>query len=198
MYKTPIFQLILIIALLFGGNASAAAPQWDIDNGHSGFYFRINHIFSKVQGFFSDYSGTIAFDPNNLEESRLEFEVKVKSVDTQIGKRDNDLRSANFFDSKKYPTMTFKSESITRVKDDQYTVEGILTIKDVSQKVKVPFTFFGTKPHPFNPNALVAGFEAKMTIDRLAYNVGNGKFYKMGTVGKDVDVFITIEATRNK
>jgi polyisoprenoid-binding protein YceI len=73
-----------------------------------------------------------------------------------------------------------------------------MTIKDVSQTVWVPFTLLGVTTHPFDAKSEVAGFEAQMTIDRLSCHVGNGKFYKMGVVGKDVDVLITMEVTRKK
>ncbi len=71
-----------------------------------------------------------------------------------------------------------------------------MKIKNVSKTLELPFTFFGSKPNPFNPKQEVAGFEARMTIDRIAYHVGNGNFLKMGVVGKDVDVLISLEATR--
>lgn len=94
--------------------------------------------------------------------------------------------------------MTFKSSAVKHVKDNDYVVEDKMTVKDVSQTVAVPFTFMGTTAHPFEKNAEVAGFEAQMTIDRLAYHVGGGKFYDMGVVGKDVDVLISLEVLRKK
>ena len=121
---------------------------------------------------------------------------RVKSVNTNNGKRDGHLQSGDFFDAKKYPEMTFESQSITRKQGDQYSVTGVMKIKDVSKTLELPFTFFGSKPNPFNPKQEVAGFEARMTIDRIAYHVGNGNFLKMGVVGKDVDVLISLEATR--
>ena len=94
--------------------------------------------------------------------------------------------------------MTFKSSAVKHVKDNQYTVEGKLTVKDVSKSISVPFTFFGIKDFPFDPKSEVSGFEAHLTIDRMAYNVGGGKFYDMGVLGKEVDVLITMEALRKK
>lgn len=178
--------------------AQADAPQWKIDPAHAGVYFSINHIFSKVKGYFQDFEGQIFFDPDNLGESRAVFRVKVNSINTNNTKRDGHLQSDDFFNAKRYPEMRFESSSITHVNGTQYLVNGTMTLKDVSRKIKLPFTFFGTKPNPFDPKQEVAGFEAKMTIDRLDYNVGNGKFLEMGVVGKDVDILITIEATKNK
>lgn len=191
---------ILIIALIFGFHATAhaGAPEWKVDQAHSGIYFGIDHIFSKVQGRFKDFDGEIHFDPNNLAESRVAFSVKVKSIDTFNNKRDGHLQSDDFFSAKKYPEMRFNSDAISHKNGSDYVMDGTMTVKDVSRKIKIPFTFFGTKPNPFNPKQEVAGFEARMTVDRFDYNVGGGKFLKMGVVGKEADVLITIEAVRDK
>ena len=76
--------------------------------------------------------------------------------------------------------------------------EGTLTVKDVSKTVSVPFAFFGIKQSPFDKDSVVAGFEARLAIDRPEYNVGTGKFYEMGVIGKDVDVLISFEAKQKK
>ena len=190
---------ILSFALLFtAGQVYAAAPQWKTDPGHSGIYFSVKHIFSSVYGFFEDYTSTTHFDPDNLDASSFAFAVKVKSVNTNNRKRDGHLRSDDFFSAKKYPEMNFKSTRITHKQGNQYVVEGNLTVKDVTKPVAIAFTFFGTQDHPFNPKEAVTGFEARFTIDRLAYGVGNGKFLKMGVVGQEVDIVISTEMTREK
>jgi polyisoprenoid-binding protein YceI len=198
MKKIITITLLAVALGLVSFSARADAPAWDIDKDHAGIVFSIKHIYSSVNGHFKDFTGEIRFDPDNLGQSRFNFSVKVKSIDTFNTKRDNHLLSGDFFDADKYPVMTFKSSSIKHLEGNQYSMEGTMTVKDVSRTVTVPFTFFGSKPHPFNPKQLVAGFEARMTIDRLEYHVGGGKFLKMGVVGKKVDVLITIEAARDK
>jgi polyisoprenoid-binding protein YceI len=94
--------------------------------------------------------------------------------------------------------MTFTSTAVEHVKDDQYLVKGKMTIKDVSKDMSVPFRFLGSKTLPFDKDKMVAGFEARMAVDRLAWNVGGGKYYEMGVIGKDVDVLITLEVIRAK
>jgi polyisoprenoid-binding protein YceI len=192
------YTAIPLFVMMFVIQAHGAAKKWDLDPAHSGIYFSVKHIHSTTRGYFKSFSGTVVFSPDDLAGSRLEFEVEVKSIDTGNTKRDGHLNSADFFDSKKYPKMTFKSTAITHVKDDQYTVEGVMTVKDVSKPVSVPFTFMGIAPSPFDETAEVAGFEATMTIDRLAYHVGTGKFYDMGVTGKEVEVLITLEAIAKK
>ena len=126
------------------------------------------------------------------------FEIKVKSVDTGLGKRDKHLRSADFFDASKYPLMTFTSNSITRAEGNTYNVNGTLTIKDVSAELVLPLAFAGIRENPLAPDLEVAGFNGRLTLDRLAYNVGGGKYYQMGAVGKDVDILVTIEGLAEK
>jgi polyisoprenoid-binding protein YceI len=198
MKKITYMHYAIVFLFIFSTNLYAAAPEWKIDPAHSGIYFRISHIYSTVNGFFPDFKGEVRFDPSDLKESLFSFKVKVKSINTNNSKRDGHLLSDDFFSTKKYPEMTFESKSISHKEGNQYVVEGVMKIKDVSKTIKLPFTFFGTKQHPFNPKQEVAGFEAQMTIDRLVYQVGNGKFYKMGVVGKDVDVLISLEVLREK
>ena len=189
---------VILMVVIFSTQATAAAPKWELDPAHSGIYFGINHIYSTVRGYFEDFNGTVMFSPDDLADSRFDVEVDVKSINTGNSKRDGHLTSADFFDSKKFPTMRFKSTAVNHVKDNQYLVEGTMTVKDVSESVSVPFTLLGVKVAPFDDKLEVAGFEARMTIDRLAYHVGGGKFADMGVVGKEVDVLITLEVTRKR
>jgi polyisoprenoid-binding protein YceI len=193
--KLALFFLFFVTLV---SNSFAASSTWTIDPAHTGFYFGVNHIYSEVKGFFDKYDGTILFDPNDLNASRFEFTVYIDSVNTNNRKRDSHLRSGDFFDSKNFPEMTFKSTSISHTQNNKYSVKGILTIKDVSKEVEIPFTYFGFKQHPANPKQDVAGFDARMTINRLSYNVGNGKFHQMGVVDDTVDILITIEASRDR
>ena len=190
--------MFISITFFLNTYAYASAPEWKIDPAHSGIYFSIDHIYSSVKGFFPDFEGDIKFDPSNLDESRFAFNVKVRSIDTNNGKRDGHLLSDEFFDAKKFPEMSFESKSIKHLEANNYQVVGTMTVKDVSKTITLPFIYFGFKQHPLQPKLDVAGFETRMVIDRLAYNVGNGKYYKMGVVGKEVDVLISLETTRER
>lgn len=198
MNKTITYIFTVAVMICMAGLAHADTPQWRIDPAHAGIYFDIDHIFSKVKGHFKDFEAEIYFDRNNLAESRAVFTVKVKSIDTNNTKRDGHLQSDDFFSAKRYPEMRFESTSVKHTGGNQYMLDGTMTIKDVSRNIQLPFTFFGTMTDPFNPKKEVAGFEASLTIDRLDYNVGNGKFLEMGVVGREVEILITVEATREK
>jgi polyisoprenoid-binding protein YceI len=94
--------------------------------------------------------------------------------------------------------MTFKSSRITREGENRFRVDGLLTIKDVTKEMPLVFTYHGQQDNPLVAGKIVAGLDAAFTLDRLAFHVGDGKFYKMGVVGKDVEVLITVEMLRDK
>ncbi|KPK36131.1 MAG: hypothetical protein AMK70_03440 [Nitrospira bacterium SG8_35_1] len=190
--------VLLLLFVLVLGPLQAAAQQWNLDTVHTNFYFDVKHTYATVRGQFMDFSGDVYFDPDNPGKSRFDFVIKVDSVDTKVGKRDTHLRSPDFFDTTKYPLMTFRSSKVTDGGDNTYIAEGKLTIKDVSRDVALEFVYHGQKDNPLKPGEIVAGLDARLTIDRLAYHVGDGKFYKMGVVGKDVDILLTLELLRDR
>ena len=196
--KKALFSLTLAVLLLFSQNASAAARAWELDTDHSNVYFSIEHIYAKVQGRFAAIAATVHFDPANLKESRFDFEIKVDSIDTGIKQRDDHLRSADFFASSDHPLITFTSNAVTAAGEGVYQVAGTLTVKGKSRDLVLPLTFAGVKDHPATPGKQVAGFNGRLSVDRLALGVGDGKFYKMGLLGKDVDVLVTLELLADK
>jgi len=190
--------LILLLFFLVSGPFQAAAQQWHLDSVHTNFFFEIRHTYAMVRGQFMDFTGDVYFDPADPGKSKFDFVIKVDSVDTRVGKRDTHLRSPDFFDAAKYPLITFTSSRISHGGANKYIVEGTLTIKDVSRDVALEFLYYGQKENPLKPGEIVAGLDTRLTIDRLEYHVGDGKFYKMGVVGKDVDILLTLELLRGK
>lgn len=190
-------QLYLVFFMLLIP-AAAMGQEWKADTNHTGIGFGVKHIFSTIWGSFSEYDAVISFDPNALDQSRFDFTVKVKSINTGNGKRDNHLRSGDFFSADDFPVMRFTSSRITHEQGSQYMLEGTLQIKDTRKLITVPFTFHGTAPSPFNKDQIVAGFDTRFVINRLDYGVGSGKFKKMGVVDDMVQVMITVEAIGNK
>ena len=188
--------LCFLLFVFVMGPFQAAAQEWELDPVHTNFYFEVKHTYAAVRGQFTDFTGDVYFDPDNSAKSKFDFMINVNSIDTKVGKRDTHLRSPDFFDAGKYPLMTFKSSEVSHTVGNKYIVEGILTIKDVSKKLALEFVYHGQKDNPLKSGELVAGLDARLTLDRLEYNVGDGKFYKMGVVGKDVDILITLEMLR--
>jgi len=194
-FQTTLITLILFVSV---SSVSAAARSWDLDKAHSNIYFGVTHIYSKVNGLFNDFSLEINFDPENLEQSSFLFTIEVDSINTNIAKRDKHLISADFFDAGKFPQILFQSATITSAGDDVYNVAGTLTIKGVDYNVTLPLKLEGISEHPTKKGTDVAGFNGTLTIDRLAFGVGTGKFYEMGIVGKEVDIFVSLEVLSDR
>ena len=189
--RTLTFIAISIFVLATA--ASGAAKTWNLDKAHANIYFSVDHIFSKVNGHFNEFTTDIQFDPADLDGSRFNFDIQVASIDTNISKRDKHLQSEDFFDAATYPAMTFVSTRITDKGDGAYDVVGTLTNKGQAYDFALPLKLEGIKEHPAKKGTNVVGFNGRFTIDRLSYGVGSGKFYDMGIVGKDVDVFVSLE-----
>ncbi|SDO62442.1 YceI family protein [Desulforhopalus singaporensis] len=190
-----VVTLVLFFSQLFGWQTVyGEVKSLSVDKAHSNIYFSIDHIFSKINGRFDDFEAEIRFDPADLEGSRFYFKIMVDSIDTNIAKRDKHLLSSDFFDAGKYPEMTFESVSITDMGDSRFDVLGKLTVKGQVYDFVLPLVFAGVKDHPAISGKKVAGFNGTVTLDRLAYRVGGGKFYDMGIIGKDVDVLVSLEA----
>lgn len=190
--------VFLLLSLFIVPVAHGANDSWELDKAHSNIFFSVDHIFSKVNGHFNDFSTEVVFDPKDLSGSSFAFTIKVASIDTNMSKRDKHLKSNDFFDAGKYPAMVFTSTAVTAGDDGLYNVEGTLTVKGQSYNVTLPLVYAGMKDHPAIRGKEVAGFNGKIVIDRLAFAIGSGKFYKMGVVGKDVEVFVSLEVVRSK
>ncbi|HEY1763491.1 MAG TPA: YceI family protein [Opitutaceae bacterium] len=175
--------------------ASAAVETYSIDPVHSSVAFEIRHVFSKVPGKFTDFSGTITVDRENLEKSSVTATIQVGSIDTSNEKRNSDLKAPSFFDLAQYSTITFTSTSWKKTGDNAYDVTGNLTIHGITKEVvlKVIADGFG----PGMMGSPVSGWEATTTINRRDYGV-NGPAMLGTVVGDEVAISINIEADLKK
>ena len=194
--KKRIFFLLLFV---IGMPLQVMAQQWEVDPVHTNFYFDVKHnTFSTVRGQFMDFTGDVFFDPENPGQSRFDFVIQVDSIDTKVGKRDTHLRSPDFFDVARYPTITFKTTKVSKAADNIFIVEGQLTIKDVTRDLALEFVYHGQRENPLKKDETVAGLDTDLTFDRLEYHVGDGKFYEMGVVDKYINILFTLELLRSQ
>jgi polyisoprenoid-binding protein YceI len=190
--------LVLLISFAFANNQFAQGDyKWNIDLEHSSVEFKIKHLVSNVTGRFTDFSGTLVFNPNDLANSKADFTVKVKSVNTNNEKRDAHLQSEDFFDVEKYPNMTFKSTSFKKA-GKSYVIEGNLTIRNTTKKVSIPFTVDGVIDSPWKKGVEIMGVTGSTSIKRNDYGVGTGSWAATAMVGNNVEITIHLEADRNK
>ena len=196
MQKKCYTWILVFSTVVMTGFAHAEVEQWEIDKAHSSVYFDVRHTYATVRGYFEEFSGTLNFDQDRLEMGQIRLVVRTKSVNTAIPNRDNHLRADEFFGVKEYPTMTFESTAVKHKEGNQFIVEGNLTVKGRTEKMAVPFTYFGSRENPLKKGQRVAGFEARFSINRLDYGVGPGKYAEMGTIGNQVNILVTLEVVR--
>lgn len=194
------FQLFVLplVSYVFATAAFAAqklpAGAYEVDKAHSKVGFEVSHlVISTVDGRFTDFSGSLKL-ADKIEQSSLTAKVSTTTVDTGNAKRDDHLRSPDFFDVKKFPEMTFVSKEFKQTGDD-LAIGGTLTIKGTSK----PVTFAGkivgqTKDMS---GAVVAVYKGKTTINRQEFGLKWNKALEAGpVVGDNVDILLTVEATK--
>lgn len=191
------FPLVLALspaAVVPAGPAPAEAPPvtWRIDQPHSDISFRIRHLVSRVRGRFGEWSGTIVADPRNLAGGSVQVEIKTASIDTNNEPRDTHLRSVDFFDAEKHPTITFRSTRV-QTRGRGITVAGNLTMHGVTRPVVL--TSEATAPAGAAGKRRI-GFEASTSISRKDFDVTWNRAAEGGGVvlGDEVEITINIEA----
>ena len=193
------FRLMVLSGAILSGLISflpqiSAADAYKIDPAHSSFGFSVSHLMvSKITGVFNDYEGVINFDPKDLSTASADVAIQTASIDTRAAKRDDHLRSADFFDAKTFPLIKFQGKKFVS-SGDQYLITGDLTIKGVTKEITIPVKITGPVASPMGGTVL--GLSGQITINRQDYGVSWNKNLDNGgvVVGNDVDVQINIEA----
>lgn len=186
------FTLFSILSTLFLTLTFAQADNYMLDKSHSSVTFKVKHMMiSNVNGIFKDFDAVIGFDEKSKKLTKLEGTVIVDSIDTGIEKRDNHLRSDDFFAADKHPKMTFK---MTKVGND--TVTGDLTVRGVTKSVTFDLDFGGVATDPWGNERM--GFELSGKINRKDYGLMWNKALETGgvLVGDTVKMTIAVEAIK--
>jgi polyisoprenoid-binding protein YceI len=185
-------------AALFLAASTAHAVEYGFDKAHTHIGFTVTHIFSKVPGEFKDYEGSFTFDPAHPEEGKARVVIQAASIDTGVEMRDHHLRSPDFFDVEKYPTLTFVSKSVAKGSmDNHYNMTGDLTIHGVTKPVTLDVEYNGSGTMPMGKDgkdeAKIAGFTATTTIDRRDFGLVWNKALAGGNLMVGNDVAITLD-----
>ena len=195
-------RLVACAVLGVGLVASVASAQmrtYTIDKAHSEVGFKVKHFFNKTYGRFTEYSGTIQFDPKNVAGSSVEVAIADSSINTENARRDGHLKTEDFFWVEKYPTITFKSTKVIPSKSpNAFQVAGDLTIRGVTKPATLDVEYLGMGPLAIGGRSLgtQAGFTAKTTINRKDFGIVWNKTVDQGGVmlGDDVEISLDVAA----
>jgi polyisoprenoid-binding protein YceI len=188
----------ILLTALAAASPAVAKETYQIDKSHTTVGFEVRHIFTNVGGKFTDFAGTINVDRAKPESSSVEFTIHAKSIDTNEPRRDEHLRSAEFFDVANHPAITFKSTSLKPNGNDSWLVTGDLTMRGVTKSVTLPVTLLGEGKDPWGNEKL--GLETTVTLNRKEFGLTWNKALESGglLVGEEVKVQIAIEANKAK
>jgi polyisoprenoid-binding protein YceI len=165
---------------------------WQLDKAHSDIQFAVRHMMiSTVRGRFEEFDGTFEVNEADPIQSKIEVVIQAASINTKEPQRDADLRSPNFLEVEKYPTLTFKSTRIEKIDDAHARIIGDLTIKDITKEVVLDVEYAGQAKSPWG--TVSAGFTATTQIDRKDWGLTYNAVLETGGVLVGDEVKITIE-----
>ena len=199
MKRTTRILAILGFAVMAAIPLLADTETFTFDKAHSLVGFRIRHFVSKVEGRFKDFDGTIWIDRANPSASKVELTIQAASIDTANENRDKDLRSENFFDASKFPSITFKSTKVVAKGKDDYEVTGDLTMHGVTKTVTVPVKHGGFVKIPGRNGVMEkTGFEISFPLNRKDYGITWNRPLDQGgfMLSDDVDINVKVEANK--
>ncbi len=169
---------------------AAQAADFTIDKTHSHVVFLVDHLgYAKVMGQFTDFAGTLSFDPANVGASKLDVTIKTESIETQFAERNKHLKGADWFNVTEFPTMKFVGKTFAKKDDKTGTIAGDLTLLGVTKPVTLDVTFNKLGVNPLDKINSV-GFSAKAALKRSDFGL---KTF-LPAIGDDIDIWIEIEA----
>jgi len=172
---------------------------WTLDPTHSSVHFSVKHmVISQTKGAFSDYKVNVTTKGLEFADAKIELEINVASIDTKMADRDNHLRGADFFDAEKFPTIKFVSTSMKKINDEDYSLKGNITIKDVTKEIEFKVNYGGQVIDPWGN--IRSGFTLESSIDRFEFGLTWNALIEAGSamVGKTVKLQAEIEVTTAK
>ena len=188
---------VAIIALVLPLAEAAEPTTFEVDRAHSKVLFKVWHRgISTVTGQFKQFDATIDVDPEDLSTLKTRATIDVASVDTEVERRDNHLRSADFFDAENHPKMEFVSTRAEVVGDNQVKLHGDLTIRGVTKPVVLDTVFGGAITD--SRGTYRTGLTASTTINRQDFGVSYGGVLDSGVliIAEEEEIYIEFQATQ--
>jgi polyisoprenoid-binding protein YceI len=195
MRNRSLMALALSFASVVCVSAEAQTSTWTIDPAHSSINFEVRHMgVSNVHGSLTEVKGTVLYDEKDVAKSSVQATADTATVNTNNAKRDQDLKSPNFFDVEKNPQLSFKSTSLSNA-DGKLTLTGDLTLNGVTKTVTLDVD--GPAPPQTDKNGKTrSGFSATGKLKRTDFNIGSK--YPSAVVGEDVKFSIDVEIDKQK
>ena len=187
------FYIMLVVCLFTGGAVGTVlgAESFDLDPAHSYVHFQVDHLgMAKSFGRFNDISGKFSFDEATPANSQFDFTVAATSVDTGNEKRDTHLRSPDFFNVAKYPSITFTSTRVKKLAANRFEVVGTLTLHGTARSVSAEVVQTGAGKDPWGNHR--RGFESRFTLKRSDYGMDK----LMNAASDEVALTISVEGIR--
>jgi polyisoprenoid-binding protein YceI len=200
MHMKRNFSLLLVMSFVLMCTFSVVSAQtkWTVDKAHTNVKFAVTHMLvSEVEGSFQIFDGTLENTKEDFSDAKVNFTVDVNSVNTNNARRDADLKSENFFNTKVDSVMKFESTGIKVLGNNKYEMTGNLTIKGITKPIVFQVSYGGTVK---TQNGAKSGFKARATINRFDYNLKWDRAVETGglVVSKDVDITINVEMNQAK
>ena len=194
--KTTATVLItsLAAALLLACSHALAEPvTYKIDNSHSFANWSLRHVASKTSGTFSDITGKIMIDADNLANSSVEAKINMLSINSSHAKRDKHIKEADYLDTEKFAEATFVSKKIEATSNTEGVMTGVLTMHGVAKEMTFPFKVLGFGIDPWG--GYRSGFEAKTSLKASDFGFGWG-IKPNASVGDDIEITLLIEGVK--
>lgn len=189
-------KLFIATVLVLSSLTAYSQTTWTNDPAHSRLGFVVKHLtISEIDGRFADFSVKVTTSKADYSDAQIELTAKVASINTDIEARDNHLRSADFFDVEKYPTLTFQSTSLKKESKNKGKLYGNLTFHGVTKPVVLDVQYFGSVINSMN-NADTAGFQITGEIKRSDFNLGAN--YPEAMISDKIRIIANAEFSPNK
>jgi len=187
------YCMMMVVMLLATGRGFAQVSTWEIDSAHSGAHFSVRHLMiATVRGEFRKVTGTILMDEKDISKSTVEAVIDTTTIDTRNERRDDHLKSADFFEVAKFPTMTFKSTSVTRQGEGRFKVAGDLTLRGVTKPVILDVEGLTNQVKDQRGNTKT-GASATTKINRSEFGLTWNRAVETGGVAVSDEVGIVID-----
>lgn len=191
MKRTRFLLLVFSLSVLLSQPVFAATYAVDLD--HTSVSFKIRHILSNVQGSFRQFEGSVAYEPGKPETWSAQGVIQAASIDTNVEPRDKHLRSADFLDVEKYPTLSFKTTKVLEASETAAKLEGLMTLHGVEKPIVLEVEIHGVAKDPWGNTR--ASFTVTTSLNRKDYGLTWNKTLEAGQllVGEEVKITLEVE-----